>query len=121
LHDLNFKAKMFHPSALGTVIFDSLSEAQQEAAAGRFSDPNVLHKTDVMGTISYFTKDLPATIRQVIQSRSKALLFTKKASFKILSSPTVNLDTITKTTQRLEVFKIYPKADFNDAWSHLRT
>jgi hypothetical protein len=26
-----------------------------------------------------------------------------------------------KTTQRLEVFKIYPKADFNDAWSPLRT
>jgi hypothetical protein len=86
---------MFHPSALCTVIFDSLSEAQQEAAAGRFSDPNVLHETEVTGTISYFTKELSATVRQVIQSRSKALLFTKKASFKILSSPTLNLDTIT--------------------------
>ena len=56
---------MFHPSALRTVIFDSLSEAQQEAAAGRFSDPNILHETDVTGTISYFTKDLSATVPPV--------------------------------------------------------
>jgi hypothetical protein len=86
---------MFHPSALCTLILNSLSKAQLEAAASCFSNPNTLNKTDVTGTISYFTKDLSTIVHQVTQSYSKALLFTKKASFNILSSPTLNLDTIT--------------------------
>jgi hypothetical protein len=78
---------MFHPSALRTLIFESLTKAQQEATAGRFSDPIFLPDDEVGATVSYFTKDLSATVRQVALSTSKALLFVEKNTFKIMSNP----------------------------------
>jgi hypothetical protein len=75
-----------------TLIFESLTDAQRTAAAGRYSGPSILHDDDAARIISYFAPGQSATVRKVSLLSSKAILYADQGTFRILSSPALTLD-----------------------------
>ena len=83
---------MLTSSQVKSLVFAGLTEAQQEAAAGRFCDPPVLVNDEVAVCVNYFGKDLPDLVRKFTLSSANAILFVQGESFKLLSSPKLALD-----------------------------
>jgi hypothetical protein len=76
-----------------SLIFESLSDAHQQTAAGRFSGPTVLHGDDAARITSYFDRGQPANVRKINLLASKAILYADQGTFRIMSSPMLTLDT----------------------------
>jgi hypothetical protein len=83
---------MLSPAQLKFLVFNSLTEPQQEAATGLASDPAILIDDDLAHCNRYFDVDSNDTVRKFLLGSANAILFVQEDSFKILSSPKLALD-----------------------------
>jgi hypothetical protein len=75
-----------------SLIFESLSDAHQQTAAGRFSGPTILNGDDATRITSYFDRGRPTNMRKINLLASKAILYMDQGTFHIMSSPMLTLD-----------------------------
>ena len=90
---------MLTSAQIKTLVFTGLTEPQQEAAAGYFSDPADLNYDEVAVCNNYFDEASNETIRKFTLSAANGILYFQGNAFKVLSSPKLVL-----TTSNCEVF-----------------
>jgi hypothetical protein len=84
---------MLTPSKQRSLAFLSLSSAQKELAAGRFSTLQAPTDDDTDRVSSYFDRDMTMTTRKFILllGTSSSILFLENRVFKVISSPSMTI------------------------------
>ena len=78
---------MLTSSTLKSLVYSCLTAAQQEAAAGRFSDPAILLDDEVAASSKYFDDSFNDTVAKFTLASASAILYVRGDAFQILSSP----------------------------------
>ena len=81
---------MLTSAKLKSLVYTCLTAQQQEAAAGRFSDPPILSDDEVAACNNYFN-DPNETSSKFTLASANAILYFNRDSFKILSAPKLSL------------------------------
>ena len=82
---------MLTSSTLKSLVYSCLTTPQQEAAAGRFSDPAILSDDEVVASSRYFDNSYNDTVAKFTLASANAILYVRGDAFQILSSPKLAL------------------------------